>query len=145
MFANMGANVEPKNGHISGSKPFPKMRIWSVAGRAGTGREGTGKDILYTKCVFISMVITRAQNGSPDMILTAFDRKFHEKKDEIPPRACNPSYIFIYPILEMWSWTWNPKMIINRRPGHPTWPEFGMHLPTISPKVFPCPKGPNFN
>ena len=25
------------------------------------------------------------------MILTAFDRKSHEKKDEIPPRACRPS------------------------------------------------------
>ena len=27
---------------------------------------------------------------SPDMILTAFDVKFHEKKDEIPPEACRP-------------------------------------------------------
>ena len=45
---------------------------------------------------FTKLVITRAQNGSPDMILTAFDVKFHEKKDEIPPRACNPSYTFIY-------------------------------------------------
>ena len=25
------------------------------------------------------------------MILTAFDVKFHEKKDEIPPEACRPS------------------------------------------------------
>ena len=37
------------------------------------------------------MVITRATNASPDMILTAFDLKFHETKDEIPPRACRPS------------------------------------------------------
>ena len=28
--------------------------------------------------------------GSPDMILTAFDMKFDEKKDEIPPEACRP-------------------------------------------------------
>ena len=28
--------------------------------------------------------------GSPDMILMAFDVKFDEKKDEIPPRACRP-------------------------------------------------------
>ena len=28
--------------------------------------------------------------GSPDMILSAFDVKFNEKKDEIPPRACRP-------------------------------------------------------
>ena len=36
------------------------------------------------------MVITRIKNASPDMILTAFDVKFHEKKDELPPRACRP-------------------------------------------------------
>ena len=30
----------------------------------------------------------RVRNGSPDMILTAFDGKFDEKKDEIPPGAC---------------------------------------------------------
>ena len=36
------------------------------------------------------MVITRVKNGSPDMILTAFDWKFHEKKDELPPEACRP-------------------------------------------------------
>ena len=28
--------------------------------------------------------------GSPDMILTAFDMKFQEKKDELPPEAWNP-------------------------------------------------------
>ena len=33
------------------------------------------------------MVITGVENGSPDMILTAFDGKFDEKKDEIPPGA----------------------------------------------------------
>ena len=32
------------------------------------------------------MVTTRAQNWSPDMILKAYDVKFHETKDEIPPR-----------------------------------------------------------
>ena len=28
--------------------------------------------------------------GSPDMILTAFDVKFHETKDELPPKVCRP-------------------------------------------------------
>ena len=38
------------------------------------------------------MLITRAPGGgSPDMILTAFDVKFNEKKDVIPPGACRPS------------------------------------------------------
>ena len=39
----------------------------------------------------------------------------------------------------------NPKMVITRVPGGPAWPEFGMHLPTIPSKIFPCPKDPNFN
>ena len=48
---------------------------------------------------FINMVITRIKNRSPDMIMTAFDGKFHEKKDELPPGACRPPYTFIYAIL----------------------------------------------
>ena len=36
------------------------------------------------------MVITRVKNGSPDMILTAFDVKFHDQQNEIPPEACRP-------------------------------------------------------
>ena len=40
--------------------------------------------------IFIDMVISRVKNGSPDMILTAFDGKFDQKKDEIPPGACRP-------------------------------------------------------
>ena len=39
---------------------------------------------------FINMVISGIKNGSPDMFLTAIDRKFDEKKDEIPPGACRP-------------------------------------------------------
>ena len=37
------------------------------------------------------MVITWVKNGSPDMILTAFNVKFREKKDGMPPGACRPS------------------------------------------------------
>ena len=62
-------------------------------GVVGTGREGTGRDIyiyVYKMYVYINMVISWVKNRSPDMILTAFDVKFDEKKDEIPPRACNP-------------------------------------------------------
>ena len=36
------------------------------------------------------MVLVRDKNGSPDMIMTAFDGKFDDKKDEIPPGACRP-------------------------------------------------------
>ena len=41
--------------------------------------------------VFMNMVITRAKNWCPDMILKAFDVKVHGEKDEIPPEACRPS------------------------------------------------------
>ena len=35
----------------------------------------------YKKMVtFINMIITHVKNGSPDMILTPFDGKFHETK-----------------------------------------------------------------
>ena len=33
----------------------------------------------------------------------------------------------------------------NSGPRGPPWPEFGQNDPTISPKVFSCPKEPNFN
>ena len=48
---------------------------------------------------FIKIVITRVKNRSPDMILTAFDGKFDEKKDEIPPGACRLPYTSNYSIL----------------------------------------------
>ena len=38
----------------------------------------------------VEKVITRVKNWSPDMILTPFDGKFDEKKDEIPPGICRP-------------------------------------------------------
>ena len=42
------------------------------------------------------MVITGVENGSPDMIPVAFERKFDEKKDEIPPGICRPHIFEIY-------------------------------------------------
>ena len=49
---------------------------------------------------FLNMVISGVKNGSPDMILTTFDGKFDEKKDEIPPGACRPPYTSKYSILK---------------------------------------------
>ena len=48
---------------------------------------------------FINMVITGVKNGSPDMIPVAFDRKFDEKKDEIPPGIYRPHMFEIYQYL----------------------------------------------
>ena len=42
---------------------------------------------------FMKMVITRVENGSPDMILVAFERKFNEKFDEIPPGIYRPHIV----------------------------------------------------
>jgi hypothetical protein len=56
---------------------------------------------LYNMYPFINMVITRVKNGSPDMILTPFDGKFDEKKDEIPPGICRPPYTSKFSIMEI--------------------------------------------
>ena len=40
--------------------------------------------------VFTNVVIVRVKNASPDMILKAFDVKFHEKQNENPPEVCRP-------------------------------------------------------
>ena len=53
------------------------------------------------------MVIIRIKNRSPDMILTAFDGKFHETKDEIPPGACRP----LKNICLKMSKKWTPKKL----------------------------------
>ena len=45
---------------------------------------------------FINIVITGVKNGSPDMIPVAFERKFAEKKDEIPPGIYRPHIFEIY-------------------------------------------------
>ena len=54
---------------------------------------------LYKNVCFHECAPNSGPRGSTDMILNVFDAKFHEKKDEILPRACNPSYTLIYSIL----------------------------------------------
>ena len=44
----------------------------------------------YKNVCFYEYGHNSGPRGSPDMILTAFDVKFHEKKKELPPRACRP-------------------------------------------------------
>ena len=67
----------------------------SIGGRIGGSWDARG---AYT---FINMVTTRVENGSPDMIPTAFDRKFDETKDEIPPGIYRPH---ILKIIQYWGW-----------------------------------------
>ena len=47
------------------------------------------------------MVINGVEDGSPDMILLAFDGKFDEKKDEIPPRVHRPNMLHIFQYWEV--------------------------------------------
>ena len=103
------------------------------------------QSVLCETHMFYKIGHNSGPRGSPDMILTAFDVKFHEKKDEIPPRACNPSYTFIYAILGIWGSKWNTKIIITRPPGHPQGSKVDQNDPTMSPDVLPCPKGVNLN
>ena len=42
---------------------------------------------------FMKMVITRVENGSPDMIPVAFERKFDENLNEIPPGIYRPHIV----------------------------------------------------
>ena len=49
----------------------------------------------------MNMVITGVENGSPDMIPAAFERKFDEKFDDIPPGICRPH---ILEIIQYWRW-----------------------------------------
>ena len=46
---------------------------------------------LSTNVCFYKYAHNSGTRGSPDMILTAFDVKFNEKQNELPPEACRPS------------------------------------------------------
>ena len=113
-----------------------RYSFWTLFLTMGLTQFNLGKNTCFYKYAHNS-----GPRGSPDIILTAFDVNLHAKKDEIPPRACNPSYTFIYAILEIWGSTWNTKMVITRAPGHPQGSKFDQNDPTMSPDVLACPKG----
>ena len=76
---------------------FVCVRVWVwVCVCVGMGER---ESYLSRMVTFMNMVISQVKIGSPDMILTTFNGKCHEKKDEIPPAAHRPPYTFIYPIL----------------------------------------------
>ena len=49
----------------------------------------------------MNMVITGVENGSPDMIPVAFERKFDELLKEIPPGIYRDHIIEIF---QYWGW-----------------------------------------
>ena len=71
-------------------------------GRAGPSRAGPGRESDLSKIVtFMNMVITGVENWSPDMIPVAFERKFDENLNEIPPGIYRPHLIEIF---QYWAW-----------------------------------------
>ena len=51
---------------------------------------GLTQNVPSTNICFYKYAHNSGPRGSPDMILTAFDVKFDEKKDEIPPKVYRP-------------------------------------------------------
>ena len=54
---------------------------------------------LSKMVTFINMVINGIENGSPGMILVAFEGKFDEEKDEMSPGICRPH---VLQIIQYW-------------------------------------------
>ena len=48
---------------------------------------GLAENVLSKNICFYKYAHNSSPKGSPDMILTAFEMKFDEKKDEMPPKA----------------------------------------------------------
>ena len=73
-----------------------------IPGRAGPGRAGPGRGSDFSKMVtFMNMVITGVENWSPDMIPVAFERKFDENLNEIPPGIYRPHIVDFF---QYWEW-----------------------------------------
>ena len=51
---------------------------------------------LSKMITFMKMVMTGVKNRSPDMIPVAFERKFDENLNEIPPRIYRPRIVEIF-------------------------------------------------
>ena len=64
----------------------------------GAGWEESDLSKMFT---FMKMVITGVENWSPDMIPVAFERKFDENLNEIPPGIYRPHIVEIF---QYWGW-----------------------------------------
>ena len=91
------------------------------------------------------MVITGVENWSPDTIPVAFERKFDENLNEIPPGIYKPHIVDFFQYWGWEDWHKNTKIVINGVKWGPPWPEFCMHLSFISTKIFLSPKVFTFN
>ena len=97
---------------------------------------------------FINMVMNGVENGSPDMILVAFDGKFVRKKMRYLPGFVDLIYFKFFNIGELTADTKTQKWSYMGSYGviwGPPWPEFGMCLSTISTNICLSPKVFNLN
>ena len=62
---------------------------------------GWGESNLSKMFTFMKMVITGVENWSPDMILVAFERKFDENLNKIPPDIYRPHMLDFF---QYWGW-----------------------------------------
>ena len=60
-----------------------------------------GGSDLYKMFTIMKMVITGVENWSPDMIPVAFDRKFDELLNEIPPGIYRDHIVDFF---QYWGW-----------------------------------------
>ena len=65
------------------------------------GEVGVGESDLSEMVTFMKMVITGVENWSPDMMPVAFERKFDENLNEIPPGIYIPHIVEIF---QYWGW-----------------------------------------
>ena len=64
-------------------------------------RVEVGESYLSKMITFINMVITGVENGSPDMIPVAFERKFDENLNEIPAGIYRSHIVEFF---QYWGW-----------------------------------------
>ena len=99
---------------------------------------------LSKMITFINMVITGVENGSPSMILVAFQRNLMRKKMRYPPGFVDLIYLKFFN-------TGNGRIDRNPKNGYKWGPrgfhgsKFSMYLTTILSKVALHPKDANLN
>ena len=67
----------------------------------GEGEVGVRESDLSKMVTIMKMVVIGVENWSPDMIPVAFERKFDEKKDEIPPDIYRPHIVEFFQYWEV--------------------------------------------
>ena len=84
---------------LNGHKSSPRASPPTVRPPVRPSDRPTGR--ISKIVTFMNMVITGVENGSPDMIPVAFERKFDELLNEIPPGIYRHHIIDFF---QYWGW-----------------------------------------